>query len=218
MDPASGMGLLMQPAAPERTELYEIARAFLSVRKLEQPEFERLLIRAKAEAIPPLLRALHSMIGMQRLRARRLARQARRSKRGMELFRAWWAQICVEPLLDAANDVIQRIGPEAQLALVKSIVQPSASIQIEAALLLEKSGEISMEAEQAIEPLLAVLAIDRKKRFKTLIVLLGIVLTRSGDVRWRTEIEEWAAKRGSTLSEYADRMRKMAILELLAAD
>jgi hypothetical protein len=120
----------------DQLDLNEVAEAYFSVRAPDRLEYERLLIRARDEAVPPLLNALLVVASEGNKRLATVARREQFSANEEERARIFWAKGLAELLIQAAYDVVRRIGPPAQMRLCVMLVHHEYKVRLAAALLL----------------------------------------------------------------------------------
>ncbi|MGH2516435.1 MAG: hypothetical protein ACRDHP_12340 [Ktedonobacterales bacterium] len=204
----------------EQRDLYEIALAYFKVRAIERPEFERLLIRSRNDAILPMLRALHTVVGFGRKPTAEIARIARRTPQGELFFRGEWASLELQSSLDAAHEVVRRIGVNAQESLCKAILEPDYSLRLLAALLLSMEEHINSDTREFAQVAANIIGTDRRqaKRQGELILLFAIVMLHAEDPKWTEFINSWAGARSQTLEEWVAARRKTALVRLYRSE
>lgn len=190
-------------------DLYEIALGYFLVRPVEMAEMERLLIRARGDAVYPVLRALHSWVVRQQPSATRLAA----TPDGQTLARLVWARSVLKPGIDRAHDVVRRVGLDAHWALIRALVEKSDAIRIEAALLLAMEEPLSPAITGAIRVILKMF--PTSARDSALALALGIAMVRAGDSVWVAVVDRAARRRNETPDDWLDQARNTALLALL---
>lgn len=197
----------------DRLNLNDIAEAYLSVRLPDQPEYERLLIRSRDEAIFPLLRAILIMIAKRKNTVDSLAEQGRNSPVGEDGARALWARGVIEPMLEKSYDVVRRVGPLAQGILCGMLLHHEYKIRLAAALLLAMNDSLDEQVHQLVQR--AITLLQHKYKNQGIVArVLGIVLLHIGDSEWEKILEDDAQSHNSTVEEWIKQVRITALIEL----
>jgi hypothetical protein len=197
----------------DNLNLNDIAEAYLSVNALDQPEYERLLIRSRGDAIFPLLRAILIMTAKRKNTVDSLAEQGRNSPVGEEWARELWAKGMIEPMLEASYDVVRRVGPLAQGILCGMLLHYEYKIRLAAALLLARNDSPDEKVQQLVQLTIALL--QRKYKNQGIVVrVLGIVLLHIGVSEWKKIVEDDAQKMNVTVKEWIEQIRITALIEL----
>lgn len=195
----------------ENFDLDEIAEAYLSARTPDRPEYERLLIRAREKAVFPLLHALLAQAIKQKKVSGDIGRGLGMTDSGTGLAEYLYAKSTFEPEVEKAYDVIQRTGQPAKTELCRALLERDYRVRLAAALLLSMDETPSSETQNGIQNSLGYLADPSQS---LILMLLGIVMFRAGDTKWRQAIESHARDSGTSLQEWIERTRDTALIEL----
>ncbi len=198
----------------ERLDLNEVAEAYFSVRTPDRPEYERLLIRARAEAVIPLLDALFIVISEHKKHVAALVRRQRLSAKEEEGARIFLAKVIIEPIIQAAYDVVRRLGPLAQVLLCGTLLHYEYKIRTAAALLLAMNDSPDEKVQELVQ--LAIALLERKYKNQGILVrVLGIVLFHTGASEGKKIVEDEARSNNFTVDEWMKRMTNTALAELV---
>ncbi len=198
----------------DRLDLNEVAEAYFSVRTSDRPEYERLLIRARAEAVFPLLEALLIVTSEYKKLVAILMHHERLSAREKAGARIFVAKVHIEPMMEAAYDVVRRIGPLAQVLLCGMLLHYEYKIRIAAALLLAMNTSPDEKVQELVE--LAMILLERKlKNQGILLRVLGIVLFHAGASEGKKLVEDEARSNNFTIDEWIQRVINTASAELI---
>jgi hypothetical protein len=198
----------------ERLDLNEVAEAYFSVGVPDRPEYERLLIRARAEAVLPLLDALFIVISEHKKTVAALIRRQRLSAKEADGARIFLAKAFVEPIMGAADDVVRRVGPLAQGILCGLLLHYEYKMRLAAALLLAMNDSPDEKVQELVE--LAIALLERKYKNQGILVrVLGIVLFHTGASEGKKIVEDEARSNNFTVDEWMKRMTNTALAELV---
>lgn len=197
---------------PEQYDLDEVAKALFSVRTSEKPEYERLLIRAGRKAVNPLLRAVVFVTVRQKDMTKDLARSGKRSAFGESEVRYMWAKVTLEPVIDRALKIIQKIGQPATSELCITLLDPDYKIRLATTLILCKGDFVSEEVRQAAQN--AIYSIGPDKKQGATVMLLGIIMANNGDHKWRDVLEDFARKEGVSFERCVEKTINTGLIEL----
>ncbi|HWS83236.1 MAG TPA: hypothetical protein VN207_03160 [Ktedonobacteraceae bacterium] len=198
----------------ERLDLNEVAEAYFSVRTPDRPEYERLLIRAGAEAIFPLLDALLIVTSEYKNQIVTLIRRERLSTKEADAVRIFLAKAYMEPMIEAAYDVVRRIGPLAQVLLCGMLLHYEYKIRIAAAVLLTMNNSPD-EKVQKLVPLSIALLQQKYRNQGILVRVLGIVLFHTEASEWKKIVEDEARSKDVTVDEWMKQIMNTALAELV---
>jgi hypothetical protein len=198
----------------ERLDLNEVAEAYFSVGVPDRSEYERLLIRARAEAVLPLLDALFIVISEHKKTVAALIRRQRLSAKEADGARIFLAKAFVEPTMRAAYDVVRRVGPLAQGILCGLLLHYEYKMRLAAALLLAMNDSPDEKVQELVE--LAIALLERKYKNQGILVrVLGIVLFHTGASEGKKIVEDEARSNNFTVDEWMKRMTNTALAELV---
>lgn len=197
---------------PERFDLDEVAEAYFSTRTPDRSEYVRLLIRARGNAVFPLLRALLGLTTKYKQLTKDIARAARESIFGEGGGRYMWAKASLESEVQNAYDIIRRIGEPAKIELCRALLERDYKMRLAAALLLSMDESPSEETMHGVQNALAYIKPDQKGAI--VLMLLGIVFDRAGDAKWHEVIEDHARDANLSVEQWRERAVNTALIEL----
>ena len=195
----------------EQSDLDEVAEAYFSTGTFDRPEYTRLLIRAGNKAVIPLLHALLALTLKYKQYTDKIARASRDAVFGEQVGRYMWAKATFGREVEDAYDVIRRTGQPAKTVLCRALLEQDYRLRLAAALLLSMDETPSLETLNGIQESLDYLADPSQS---LILMLLGIVMFRSGDAKWRQAVESHANGSGITPQEWIERTANTALIEL----
>lgn len=199
----------------EQLDLDEVAEAYFFVRPSDRPEYERLLIRARGKAVLPILRALLAKIAVGDVHSNKLAHIGSHILPEKEVANVW-KQITMEHVQLAYNMIerIEQTKQSAGIPLCEVLLQEGDKMRLAAAILLSMYKSPGKEIQEGVQSALRLITSEKNKQQGTLLRLLEIVLSRTGDVQWRRRVEDQARKNGLDVEQWADRAKKEAYIQL----
>ena len=196
----------------DQYDLDKVAKALFSVRTSEKPEYERLLIRAGKRAVKPLLRAVIFVTVRQKDKTENLARSGQRSVFGESETRYMWAKITLEPIIDEAVKIIQKLGSSGTHELCATLLDADHKIRLATALILCKGNFVNGEILEATQD--AIYHIGPDKKQGATVMLLGIMMVNNGDHKWRDVLEDFARKEGVSFERCVEKTINTGLIEL----
>lgn len=204
----------------EQLDLDEVAEAYFNVRKPERPEYERLLIRARSEAILPILQALLTSVAASEVHIQETIKKfvpIRLYPTHVErATREWWAKVSTEREVQEAYEILQKIeqtGQPVSTRLAEVLLLARYEYRLIAALLLLMYESLDKDALERVQAAFGLFS-SKYRKYRKLFELTAIILAQTGDARLNNAIEDDARSRHLTVEQWIERTKMAGLIEL----
>ncbi len=209
----------------EQLDLDKVAEAYFHIKTpRDRLEYERLLIRARSEAIPPILQAMLDSIEAAEVHVDKLIAKHVPIRLyhtlGEKEIRKRWAKLSTEPILQDGYEMLQKIeqsGQPVSTLLCVVVIQGDYVMRLAATMLLVMFEALTEEARQGIRLALPLIRSNykwRRKKQEVLVGLLAIILAHAGEAHWKKLVEDEARFYRLTVEQWIERTTIEGLIEL----
>lgn len=195
-------------------DLTEIAEAYFSVPTPHRIEYQRLLIRARDNAVQPILRAMLIQLERTRSQANDLGRRGRNSAFGETEARYIWAKVTVEKMLEDAHEIFRRIDERAYTHFPILLLESANKQVLIVAMLLQMAPTLSENTIADLGQRIRNLSPEPGEERKFAIMLCGSILAQAGNRQWQQLIAEHSHQMGLTPDEWKTKTWNSALIAL----
>lgn len=183
----------------------DLAEMYLLARPDDRIEYSRILIRYQKLTVGPLV---NSIILITNYLFRMIQGKTDLPEEPRQI-----SPDIVDPIIDAAYIIIQKLGEIGLLEVCSMLSGPSRRIQIVAGLLLLKFTDLNLQYLELIESILQKVSGD--VFYENLVALMVLILGKAGNARMQANLARLAQVNEISIKDLEDEIRYRVLNELV---